>query len=145
VDFRKAWDLDRQLNPEVFREMKDLLAMLREGLDWVQKVLRQETPLSLQQKTLTRSFPPGLRFASTGQPVGEFWAGVAPFHPGGIWRDPKGPNTWHFTLEGTLRHLLWEVLVHLRTIQRLKMAKGLRARVEIPRVGYLRGPEYWGG
>ena len=36
------------------------------------------------------------------------------------------------------------MLSHIRTIQRLKLHQGLSLAVELPRVGYLRLPEYWG-
>ena len=34
--------------------------------------------------------------------------------------------------------------IHIRTIQRLKEHQGLPLAVDLPRVGYLRLPEYWG-
>ena len=36
------------------------------------------------------------------------------------------------------------MLTHVRTIQRLKLHQGLTIAQELPRVGYLRLPEYWG-
>jgi hypothetical protein len=35
-------------------------------------------------------------------------------------------------------------LTHIRTIQRLKLHLGLETSVDLPRVGYLRLPHYWG-
>jgi hypothetical protein len=40
--------------------------------------------------------------------------------------------------------VFYENLSHIRTIQRLKHHQQLPLAVELPRVGYLRLPEYWG-
>jgi hypothetical protein len=40
--------------------------------------------------------------------------------------------------------VFYEMLTHIRTIQRLKRHQSLSLAVELPRVGYLRLPEYWG-
>ena len=40
--------------------------------------------------------------------------------------------------------VFYELLSHVRTIQRLKTYQGLETKVELPRVGYLRLPHYWG-
>ena len=40
--------------------------------------------------------------------------------------------------------VFYEMLSHIRTIQRLKIYQGLSPNIELPRVGYLRLPHYWG-
>ena len=49
-----------------------------------------------------------------------------------------------YDLEGSLWMVFYEQLSHVRTIQRLKLHQGLPLAVELPRVGYLRLPHYWG-
>ena len=49
-----------------------------------------------------------------------------------------------YDLEGTLWMGFYELLTHIRTVQRLKVAQRLEPTVDLPRVGYLRLPEYWG-
>ena len=49
-----------------------------------------------------------------------------------------------YNLEGSLWMVFYELLSHVRTIQRLKTYQGLETKVELPRVGYLRLPHYWG-
>jgi len=56
--------------------------------------------------------------------------------PRGAWVDAQDPQFIHYTLEGSLWMLYYEVLTHLYTIQRLKRAQGLPTLVEVPRVGY---------
>ena len=38
----------------------------------------------------------------------------------------------------------YEQLAHIRTIQRLKARQGIPLATELPQVGYLQLPEYWG-
>jgi hypothetical protein len=64
--------------------------------------------------------------------------------PRGAWVDAQDANFIHYTLEGSLWMLYYEVLTHLYTIQRLKRAQGLSPCIVIPRVGYLTLPEYTG-
>jgi hypothetical protein len=40
--------------------------------------------------------------------------------------------------------VFYEILAHIRTMQRLKRYQRLPLAVVLPRVGYLRLPEYWG-
>jgi hypothetical protein len=49
-----------------------------------------------------------------------------------------------YDLEGSLWMVFYEMLTHIRTIQRLKLHLGLEISVDLPRVGYLRLPHYWG-
>jgi len=40
--------------------------------------------------------------------------------------------------------VFYETRSHIRSIQRLKTHLGLELAIELPRVGYLRLPHYWG-
>ena len=73
-----------------------------------------------------------------------FWQHVIQVLPRGAWVAVQDPRFMHFTLEGSLWMLYYEVLTHLYTIQRLKRAQDLPTRVVLPRVGYLTLPEYTG-
>ena len=64
--------------------------------------------------------------------------------PRGAWMDEHDPQFMHYTLEGSLWMLYYEVLTHLYTIQRLKRVQSLPTRVVLPRIGYLTLPEYTG-
>ena len=59
-------------------------------------------------------------------------------HPGAYWRDEGDPELFHYTLEFTFRHVLWEGFAHLRTIQAHKQAMGLPAVNDLPEEGYLK-------
>jgi len=63
------------------------------------------------------------------------WVIMYRAHPSGI--TPAGPtDKGMMTLEATMRHIYFEETTHLYNIQRLKRAQGMRALVEVPRVGY---------
>ena len=73
-----------------------------------------------------------------------FWQYVIQVLPRGAGADPGRTGFLRYTLEASLWMVFYEMLAHLRTIQRLKLHQGLDLAVDLPRVGYLRLPEYWG-
>jgi len=62
----------------------------------------------------------------------------------GAGEDPERPGYLQYSLEGSLWMVFYEMLTHVRTIQRLKQHQGLPPAQALPRVGYLRLPHYWG-
>ena len=62
---------------------------------------------------------------------------AAGLHPYGYKEDPKRPGLFHVELGTTLRHIYWNVLAHLRTVQRLKIRQELSLVTDLPREGYL--------
>jgi hypothetical protein len=107
------------------------LDKVQRGVDWPTQVVTT-VPVNTLWATASRH---------RGTP---FWRHVIQVLPRGAWVDADGPQFMHFTLEGSLWMLYYEVLTHLCTIQRLKRAQGLPTRVVLPRVGYLTFPEYIG-
>ena len=73
-----------------------------------------------------------------------FWAYVITTLPRGAQLVDDPPGHIRYTLEGSLWMVFYEQMTHIRTIQRLKEHQGLPLAVDLPRVGYLRLPEYWG-
>jgi hypothetical protein len=73
-----------------------------------------------------------------------FWEYVITTLPRGADNDPDKPGFIRYDLEGSLWMVFYEQLTHIRTIQRLKRQLGIPLAFELPRVGYLRLPEYWG-
>ena len=87
--------------------------------------------------------PADAKLGTSNESVHELWTRFKTAHKDGIVRDPSNANTWTFTLEAMLRHLHYEHLAHIRTIQRLKEKQGLKTEVELPREGYLKFDDYW--
>lgn len=122
---------DRMLDPELFWAMPELIEKLELGLGWLERVVTEQ-PIEVLR--------------GTQKEVGAtaFWAYVTATLPRGATPLPDNPQTIRYDLEGSLWMVFYELLSHIRTIQRLKVEQGLETVVELPRVGYLRLPEYWG-
>ena len=122
---------DRVLDERLFWQLAVLLDKVKLGVHWATQVVTT-VPVDTLRATVSRH---------RGTP---FWRHVIQVLPRGAWVDAQDPQWMHFTLEGSLWMLYYEVLTHLYTIQRLKRAQDLPTRVVLPRVGYLTLPEYTG-
>lgn len=144
VDFKKALVYDRRLDEEKYWRLEDLLPKFSEAIGFARRAAEGRTPGELRSLALTRTFPPDLKMGRTDLPVYRFWSYVSTFHGAGVTQHSEDETTFTFTLEGMLRHMHWEALVHLRTIQRLKAAQGLPPAAALRREGYLLDPFFWG-
>ena len=126
-----AAKFDRMLDERVFHDLDDLLGMLELGVSWLSRLVR-DTPIDV------------LRSEVESVPATYFWDYVVKVLPRGASADPDRPGWIRYDLEGSLWMVFYEVLAHVRTVQRLKEAQGLAPSVDLPRAGYLRLPEYWG-
>ncbi len=122
---------DRMLDPERFWTVPDLLAQLETGIGWLQRVVAEQSIETLRATTTSIHGTP-------------FWAYVITTLPRGARLVDDPPGHIHYDLEGSLWMVFYELTAHIRTIQRIKIHLGLPLAVELPRVGYLRLPEYWG-
>ena len=122
---------DRRLDPARFPTVDDLLGALGLGVSWLQRVVT-EHPIE------------ELRAATESIRGTHFWEYVITTLPRGAAADPERPGHIRYDLEGSLWMVFYENLAHIRTIQRLKAFQGLPPAVALPRVGYLRLPEYSG-
>jgi hypothetical protein len=122
---------DRLLDEDLFWEMPDLLDKFALGLSWLERVVAEHPIEELRDTTQTVKGT-------------NFWSYVITTLPRGAGHDPDDPLLINYDLEGSLWMVFYEMLSHIRTIQRLKIHQGLPLAVELPRVGYLRLPEYWG-
>jgi len=134
---------DRMLDPEKYRDIKSLTQILQRAYDLIRQVAGRESMESLRVKTLVLKLPADAKLGTSNESVHELWARYSAAHKGNIVRDPSNAYTWSFTLEAMLRHLYFEHLAHIRTIQRLKEKQALMAVVELPREGYLKFEDHW--
>ena len=134
---------DRMLDPRKYRDIKTLQRMLHRSYDLIREVGSRETAQSLREKNLVLKLPPDAKLGTSNESTHALWEKFTQVHKDGINRDPKDPNTWIFTLEAKLRHLYYEHLAHIRTVQRLKGLQGLETAVTVPREGYLTFEDYW--
>ncbi len=119
------------LDTALFWQMPDLLEKLELGSSWLERVVTEQSIETL------RGTIKSVRGTS-------FWRYVIQTLPRGAGADPDREGYIRYNLEGSLWMVFYENLTHIRTIQRLKRHQNLPLAVELPRVGYLRLPEYWG-
>jgi hypothetical protein len=122
---------DRMLDEDLYWEVPDLIAKMELGIGWLERVVAERT---IEE----------LRADVTSIRGTYFWEYVIQVLPRGAGPDPDRDGYLRYDLEGSLWMVFYEQLAHIRTIQRLKVHQGLPPAVELPRVGYLRLPEYWG-
>jgi hypothetical protein len=122
---------DRMLDAALFWQMPDLLEKLELGISWLERVVTEQ---SIETLRATMKSVRGTNF----------WRYVIQTLPRGAEVDPDREGYIRYDLEGSLWMVFYEILSHIRTIQRLKHHQHLALAVALPRVGYLRLPEYWG-
>jgi len=122
---------DRVLDETLFWNMPDLLDKLAVGVGWLEQVVAEQ-PIET------------LRADLTSVHATYFWKYATSTLPRGVDVDPGDQRKLRYTLEASLWMVFYEILTHIRTIQRLKIHQGLEPAQTLPRVGYLRLPEYWG-
>lgn len=122
---------DRVLDEERYWELPTIFDRWQIGIDWLSTVVAEQPIDRLRNTTETVHGTP-------------FWSYVITTLPRGAAHNPDDPRMIDYDLEGSLWMVFYEQLSHIRTIQRLKLHQGLTTAVELPRVGYLRLPHYWG-
>lgn len=122
---------DRLLDEDLFWRIPELTDKIAIGNGWLERVVAER---SIEELRADRTTVRGTHF----------WEYVISTLPRGAGADPTRPGFISYTLEGSLWMVFYEQLSHIRTIQRLKIHQGLTPAQELPRVGYLRLPEYWG-
>ena len=120
---------DRRLDEALYWQLPDVLAKLREALEFCWYVLSAETVGSLRAKELeTQS--------------AAIWVEHSEMFSGGVRVDAADPDKAYMTLEATMSHRYYEYLAHLHNIQRLKRAQGLASVADIPFEGYWAQPSW---
>lgn len=122
---------DRLLDEDLYWQVPDLIAKMTIGIGWLERVVSEQSIETLRADV-------------TSVRGTHFWKYAITTLPRGAGGDPNRPGYLRFTLEGSLWMVFYEMLSHVRTIQRLKLHQRLLLPQELPRVGYLRLPHYWG-
>ena len=122
---------DRVLDEDLFWDIPDLIAKVDVGISWLERVVTEQ-PIEMLRADLT-----SVRGTA-------FWEYAITTLPRGAGPDPAQAGHLRYSLEASLWMVFYEMLTHVRTIQRLKLHQGLHVAQELPRVGYLRLPHYWG-
>lgn len=117
-----ASQTDRALDEHLFRDIADITRALDNALVLAQGALESHTVDQMRSLTIEAE-------------QGPHWDLMINAHPTGIDRNTE-TGISILTLEGTFRHMYFELITHLFNVQRLKRAQGLEASVDLPRVGY---------
>lgn len=117
-----ASDTDRALDENIFKSIDDITRALDNGLALAQGSLDSHTVDQMRSMTIEAE-------------QGPHWDLMINAHPTGIDRN-RETGISVLTMEGTFRHMYFELITHLFNIQRLKGAQGLEAATDLPRVGY---------
>lgn len=122
---------DRVLDEDKYRTIPELIAKIDIGIGWLERVVTEQ-PIAALRADLT-----SVRGTA-------FWQYAITTLQRGAGEDPERSGYLRYSLEGSLWMVFYEMLTHVRSIQRLKQHQGLSLAQDLPRVGYLRLPEYWG-
>ncbi|MBT3352536.1 MAG: hypothetical protein HOC91_14900 [Nitrospinaceae bacterium] len=129
---------DRSLDPARFHAMPDLIAALKDGTALVWEILDGETLRSMRERVQSRTIKMDEQFPSGDNRMAYTENLTLKAHPGTYWRDESNPELFHYSLEFTFRHVLWEGFAHLKTIQMHKQAMRLPLKIDLPKEGYLK-------
>ncbi|MDA0998886.1 MAG: hypothetical protein O2807_00025 [bacterium] len=128
---------DRRFSAERYGDPGWLLDRLEEACGAAAERADRMSEEDVQAPCLLFIFPEDARVGVTDEPTLDLWSRNARCHPDGVEADPDRPG--HFLLSplATLRHALWDDLIHLRSIRMHKEAMGLPpACPEAPEGGY---------
>ena len=133
----------RHVPPEVAPDRKAIIAFMQPWADLCCEIIDREGEERLRSLSFTHyADPEAVRPGDPQKPV-DYHRIAAGLHSYGFQEDPKRPGLFHVEIGTTLRHIYWNVLAHLRTVQRLKMRQGLPLVRDLPREGYLTLPEFY--
>ncbi len=129
----------RMMKEEYCPQIQDLIDVMRDSFALAWEVLGAETTESIRDgRKISEHAPRGMIRPGTGENVRQWRENVTlKAHRTGVWIDPEDTELFHFNLEYTFRHMLWEAYAHLKTIQMHKKEEDLEPLVSIPQEGYI--------
>ena len=129
----------RMMKNEYCPQIQDLIDVMRDSFALAWEVLGAETTESIRdERKISERVPQGMIRPGTGEDVRKWRENVTlKAHRTGVWIDPEDTELFHFNLEYTFRHMLWEAYAHLKTIQMHKKEDHIEPLVNIPQDGYI--------
>ena len=129
----------RMMKNEYCPQIQDLIDVMRDSFALTWEVLGAETTESIRnERKISERVPQGMIRPGTGEDVRQWRENVTlKAHRNGVWIDPEDTELFHFNLEYTFRHMLWEAYAHLKTIQMHKKEEHIEPLVNIPQDGYI--------
>ncbi len=133
----------RHVPPEAAGDRAAVVEFMRPWAGLCCEIIDKESDERLRSLSFTYyTDPEASRPGDPHKPV-EYHRMSIRLHPSGFTEDAERPGLFHLEIGAVLRHIYWNVLAHLRTVQRLKLRQGLPLKAELPREGYLTLPEFY--
>lgn len=133
----------RHMPAEVCPDTPSLLAVIEAHLNICLDVLERESPETLRGIAGERAVDPEASYTDSAERFIDFARLAARTHPYG-WSEVAGhPGRFRVELIALIRQIHWEILAHLRNVQRIKRLLGLPPAQELPREGYLQIDKFW--
>ena len=133
----------RHVPPEAAGDRRAVVDFMRPWAALCCEIIDKESEERLRSLSFTYyTDPDASRPGDPLKPV-EYHRMSVRLHPFGLTEDEERPGLFHLEIGAVLRHIYWNVLAHLRTVQRLKLRQGLPLNNELPREGYLTLPEFY--
>ncbi len=133
----------RHVPPEAAPDLKAVISFMQPWADLCCEIIDRESAERLRALAFTHYTDPAVVRPGDPQKPVDYHRIAASLHPYGFQEDTERPGLFHVEIGTTLRHIYWNVLAHLRTVQRLKMRQGLPLVRDLPREGYLTLPEFF--
>ncbi len=128
---------DRSFSDARYRDPEWLLARLGEACAASADRLGDLEKNPENERALFFVFPEDACVGATDERVTDLWSRTAACHADGVTPDPDHPCGYRMTPLGTLRHTLWDNLIHLRSLRMHREAMGLApVHPEVPVGGY---------
>ena len=129
----------RMMKTKYCPQIQDLIDVMRDSFALAWEVLGSESPESIRdERKISERVPQGMIRPATGEDVRKWRENVTlKAHRTGVWIDPEDTELFHFNLEYTFRHMLWEAYAHLKTIQMHKKEENMEPLVQVPQGGYI--------
>ena len=133
----------RHVPPEAAGDRSAVIDFMRPWAALCCEIIERESEERLRALSFTYyTDPAASRPGDPHKPVDYHRMSVS-LHSFGFTEDAERPGLFHLEIGALLRHIYWNVLAHLRTVQRLKLRQGLPLNNELPREGYLTLPEFY--
>lgn len=127
---------DRRFSAERYPDVEWLLARLGEACGAAAARLDDFQDRPEEGEALLFVFGEGSLIGATDERALDLWERNAPCHPGGVFFD-RARGEVRLTTFATLRHVLWDDLIHLRSLRMHREAMGLApAHPDAPAGGY---------
>ncbi len=133
----------RHVPPEAAGDKKAVVDFMRPWAALCCEIIERESEERLRSLSFTYYTDPDVSRAGDPHKPVDYHRMSVRLHPFGFSEDEERPGLFHLEIGGVLRHIYWNVLAHLRTVQRLKLRQGLPVKAELPREGYLTLPEFY--